>query len=321
MTRTPVIPLEAVASDAVELIAAFRDTGGTSFGSAAVAEARDSYLASCRRNGVPNEAVDHVEDLVCPVVGGTITVRRYAALPPSGDAAIVFLHGGGWALGDLETHDPICRYLATATGLPVFAVDYRRAPEHRFPIPLDDCAAALRFVAEHAAGLGAESRRLVIVGDSAGGNLAAVLANDPAMAVEGTAFLGQVLLYPVTDLSSESASYARIAEGFPLVAESMRWFADLYLADDSDPADPRLSPLRLDRPVAPPPPAFIVSLGLDPLGDEGIAYASHLARHGGHVEHHHLPRHAHGIFTSAGRIPTGRRMLDRAVAFIQEVAS
>ncbi|HEX3678417.1 MAG TPA: alpha/beta hydrolase [Galbitalea sp.] len=312
------IPLEEVAPDAVALIAAFRESGGSAFGTLPVEESRANYRASCERNGLPPASVAEVVDLRSPTAdGGSIALRHYHAdLSQPKSAAIVFIHGGGWALGDLETHDRICRSLSTSTCLPVIAIDYRLAPEHPYPVPLNDCRSALEYVRDNAVSLGIDPTRLVLVGDSAGGGIVAVLANDPSMAVVGTRIIGQVLLYPVTDLASESESYQRLDEGFPLTAGSMRWFADLYLESGFDRADPRVSPLRLAHLVPSPPRAFLISLGLDPLGDEGIAYAAHLARHGATVEHHHLPHHAHGIFTSAGKIETGRLMLQRAADFI-----
>jgi acetyl esterase len=312
------IPLGEVAPDAVELIAAFRNAGGAPFGAVPVEEARANYRASCAANGLAPTDVAQIVEFSCAVAGGVIALRSYRpANAGRTSAAVVFIHGGGWALGDLDTHDGICRFIAAATDLPVIAFDYRLAPEHQFPIPLEDCRAGVEFVRDNAAALGVDPSRLILVGDSAGGALVAVLANDPSMSVPGTTIVGQVLLYPVTDVAAESASYERLEEGFALTAGSMRWFSGLYLAPGTDPAAPRVSPLRLTTLVPSPPDAFIVSLGLDPLGDEGIAYAGHLARHGAAVEHHHLPHHAHGIFTSAGKIRTGRRMLETAAEFIR----
>lgn len=317
--RTPldIIPLEGVAADQVDLINAFREAGSVSFQDFPLQQSRANYVASCTANGLPPEELEEVRDIGCPVHGGTITLRLYRpARSQATGPAMVFIHGGGWALGDLESHDRICRYLAKRAGMTLIAVDYRRAPEHRFPVPLEDCQEALAFIRDNAPTFGVEPHKIVVVGDSAGANLATVLANLPQCAVPGTRVVGQVLLYPVTDLAAESRSYGEITAGFPLTASSMRWFADQYLEPGTDPTDPRISPSRFSDGPGSFPPAFVVSLGLDPLGEEGIAYASYLARQGTRVEHYHLPSHAHGIFTSAGRIATGRALLDRAVGFV-----
>ncbi len=314
------ISLDEVAEDAVAIIKEFRAVGKP-FGSLPVDQARGGYLASCLRNGLPTEPVDEVTDITIPVSGGQITLRRYRPAGAGPGPCVVFLHGGGWALGGLQTHDAIARFVAVRSGTQVVAVDYRLAPEHRHPVPLDDCLSALRHVQEHGVALGIDPSRLILLGDSAGGGLAAAIANDPALAVEGGVIVGQMLLYPAVDLSSESDSYARVTEGFALTAGSMRWFRDLYLGPEGDPADPRVSPLHLIGPVVPPPPAFVVTVGFDPLCDEGIAFAGRLAQLGGRVEHHHLPRHAHGLFTAAGRISTGAKILERAAAFIREIGA
>lgn len=312
------IPLESIAPDAVALIAAFRDNGSASFGTASVEISRANYERSCAANGIQDVAAQTIDHEV-GVEGGTIRIRQY--LPTAAGAAepaVVMVHGGGWVLGSLDSHDLLARRLATRTTRSLFAVDYRLAPEHRFPVPLSDCVSSLEFIRDNAEKLGVDPLRLTLVGDSAGGAMVAALANDPALAVQGTRIVAQVLIHPVTDLGAEPESYTRIDEGFPLTGASMRWFRDLYLARAEDALDPRASPLRLQTPVSEPPRAFIVTVGLDPLSDEGIAYAGYLARQGGHVEHHHLPHHIHGIFTSAGKVDTGRRYIDRVATFIKE---
>lgn len=317
----PLIPVEEIAADQAPLIQAFREAGSVSFQDIPLRQSRSNYLTSCTVNGLHPEELEDIRDIDCPVSGGTITLRHYRPIAGSAvQPTLVFLHGGGWVIGDLDTHDRICRYLAKQTGMAVIAVDYRLAPEHRFPVPLEDCRQALAFIRDNAGDLDVDSHRLVVVGDSAGGNLATVLANLPQCTVAGTTVIGQVLLYPVTDLAAESNSYGRITAGFPLTAGSMRWFADQYLEPGTDPIDPRISPCRYTDARGPFPPAFVVSLGLDPLGEEGIAYSGYLASHGTWVEHHHLPHHAHGIFTAAGRIPSGKALLDRVAAFIHGLA-
>lgn len=315
-TPLDIIPLGDVAADQMDLISTFRKAGSLSFQDVPLQQSRASYVAACTANGLPREELEEVQDIDCAVQDGTITLRLYRPGRHTPGPAMVFIHGGGWVIGNLESHDRICRYLAKRSGLTLIAVDYRLAPEHRFPVPLEDCREALAFIRDNAVALGVEPHKIVVVGDSAGANLATVLANQPSCSVAGTRVIGQVLLYPVTDLAAESRSYGEIRAGFPLTANSMRWFADQYLKSGTDPTDPRISPARFSDGRGPFPPAFVVSLGLDPLGEEGIAYAAFLARRGTRVEHHHLPGHAHGIFTAAGRITTGRTLLDRAMDFV-----
>lgn len=326
--RMSPLPLEEIAADGVELIRTFREAGGVGFSDVPLDESRVRYEASCAANGIPEEAVPHVEDLLCPVEGGSIRLRHYQPLvsdpPEASRAVILFLHGGGWVLGSVETHDHLCRRLAAVSRIDVVSVDYRLAPEHPFPAPLEDSRAALRFVRDVATDRGWDRHRIIVAGDSAGGNLATVLATDPGSAVSDTTIIGQLLLYPVTNLRDESHSYFRIAEGFPLTATSMRWFRGLYLSDEDSARDPRASPgLRTKEDLSRQtiPSTFLVTVGLDPLSEEGIAYAGLLASAGAAVEHHHLPRHYHGLFTSAGRIPTGTAFWDRAAEWVSALAA
>ncbi len=312
------IPLDVVAPDAVALITTFRDNGSASFGTASVEVSRANYERSCAANGFQDSTVETIDHEVA-VPGGSIRMRQYLpSKAAAAEPAAVMVHGGGWVVGSLDSHDLLARRLAPRIGRSLFAIEYRLAPEHRFPVPLTDCVSALEFIRDNAERLGVDPLRLTLVGDSAGGAMVAALANDPALALDGIGIVTQVLIHPVTDLGAESEAYARIDEGFPLTGGSMRWFRDLYLERPEDALDPRASPLRLQAPVPAPPRAFILTVGLDPLSDEGIAYAGYLARHGARVEHHHLPRQIHGIFTSAAKVDSGRRYIDRVARFITE---
>jgi acetyl esterase len=216
---------------------------------------------------------------------------------PSADtvlAVIVYFHGGGWTIGSLETHDNTCRSLANAVGAVVVSVDYRLAPEHKFPAAVDDAWAATQWVAAHAAELGGDARRIAVAGDSAGGNLAAVVsllardAGDPALAF-------QLLVYPVTDHEFESASMQENATGYFLELESMRWFFNQYLDDEGDGADWRFSPVRASE-LADLPPAFVLTAEFDPLRDQGEAYARKLEAAGVPVELRRYEGVFHGFF-------------------------
>jgi len=190
---------------------------------------------------------------------------------------LVYLHGGGWVIGSLDTHDDVCRKLANAMGHAVLSVDYRLAPEHPFPAPVDDCAHALRWAHSHADELGIDPQRIAIGGDSAGGNLAAVVAN---MNIVPLKF--QMLIYPVTDATRRSDSYRENADGYRLTAAGMKWFCDLYLGGSSgSEVDPRVSPLHADgATLSKAPPALVITAEFDPLRDEGEQYALRLLEAG-----------------------------------------
>ena len=255
-----------------------------------------------------------VRDLTADGPLGPIPLRVYrpAGVPASTPLAVlVFFHGGGWVIGDLETHDVLCRQLTAGSGVSVVSVDYRLAPEHKFPAAVDDAWAATRWVVAHAGELAVDASRLAVGGDSAGGNLAAVvalLARDkgaPAIAV-------QVLIYPVTDLVGETRSYRDFAEGYLLTREGMRWFIAHYLTAEAEAVDWRASPLRAQS-LAGLPPALIVTAGFDPLRDEGEAYAERLRDAGVRVDSVCYGGMIHGF------VPMGR-LLDTAGRAISLIA-
>jgi acetyl esterase len=254
--------------------------------------------------------IGRVKDLV---TDGAIPLRVYrpAGVPDSARLpAYVYFHGGGWVIGDLETHDVVCRQITAEAGVSVVSVDYRLAPEHKFPAAADDAWAATRWTVAHAAELGIDGERLAVGGDSAGGNLAAVvalLARDagaPAIAL-------QVLLYPVTDVAAESPSYQDFADGYMLTRDGMRWFIAHYLSKREEAADWRASPLRAPS-LAGLPPALIVTAGFDPLRDEGEAYATRLREAGVRVDAVCYGGMVHGF------VPMGRLLdtADRALTLI-----
>ncbi|CAB3967526.1 alpha/beta hydrolase [Burkholderia cenocepacia] len=320
MTSVHWLPLTEVADDARDAVRAFRELGGRHYGSFSVDQSRVNFVRACELNGLAaDEAVAH-DDIDVPVADGSIRVRLYR--PPGGERVedkppVVFIHGGGWVIGSVDTHDGICRHLARHGGCAVASVEYRLAPEHRWPVPLDDCERALDYLAANASALAIDASRMILAGDSAGGNMATLIAN--AASAAGPAIIGQVLFYPVTDLTASLPSYQRIQGGFPLVAESMRWFRKHYVPAGTPFDLPRLSPL-LHAEGRRQPPMFIATVGLDPLCDEGIAYASCAARAGSTVEHLHLPGHHHGIITAARTIPAARYLLDRAASFVRRLA-
>jgi len=216
-----------------------------------------------------------VEERRIPGPAGEIRTRLYR--PFESDLPrplLVYYHGGGWVVCDLDTHDSCCRFLALHAAVNVLSIDYRLAPEHRFPAAVDDCVAAFRWAVEHAAELGSDPARVAVGGDSAGGNLSAVVSQQTAR--EGGASPAfQLLLYPVTDLSTKHESYHLFGEGFFLTEKQMDWYRGHYLPDEAAALDPRASPLLAEnlRGLA---PAHVVTAGFDPLRDEGELYAKKL---------------------------------------------
>jgi acetyl esterase len=261
-------------------------------------------------------SVGRVEELTIPGPGGPIPARLYvpreaSARPP----LLVYLHGGGWVVCDLETHDNVCRFLAREAGVLVLSVDYRLAPEHRFPAAVDDALAAFRFGAEQAGDLGADPDALAIGGDSAGGNLAAVVSQ-LAASDGGPAPVFTLSLYPVTDLSEKRESYRLFREGFLLTEARMDWYRGHYLPDEGAALDPRASPL-LAEDLSGLPPTYIATAGFDPLRDEGEAYARRLREAGVPVALRRHPGLIHGFCNSVGSTRFGRAAMREAAGALR----
>ena len=265
--------------------------------------------------GIDPPEVALVEDRAAPGPAGPVRLRLYrpAGAPDALLPGILYLHGGGWVLGNLDTHDPLCRQLANATGAAVVAVDYRLAPEHKFPAAFDDAWAALHHVATQASAFGIDPRRLALCGDSAGGNIAAAVALQ-ARDTGGLGLSAQILFYPVTDMAMRHDSYRRNAEGFLLTTASVAWFRDHYLRHANDRADWRASPLHAAS-LARLPPTMIVTAGCDPLCDEGDEYAARLAAAGVPVVHRPMPGFIHG-FVAMGRAVRGAHQVLRETASV-----
>jgi acetyl esterase len=212
--------------------------------------------------------------------------------------ALVFFHGGGWTIGDLDTHDVVCRQLALGAGCAVFSVDYRLAPEHPFPAAVDDCFFATRYIHSNAEKLQIDPGRIAVGGDSAGGNLAAVVA---LMAREqgGPPLAYQLLIYPATDQRCQFASHERNGEGYLLTRDGIRFFRGAYLPNEADRAAWRASPL-LAASHAGLPPALVLTAGYDPLVDEGRAYAERLAKAGVEVAYREYSDMVHGFVLFGG---------------------
>ena len=287
--------------DVQNLLVLIKQAGRPALDSLPPAEARLAYAAGRNFLQPDPEDVAETRDFTIPGLGGAIPVRLYrgtgtdpAALLP----CLVFFHGGGWVIGDLDSHDQICRRIANAAACAVLAVDYRLAPEHKFPGAIEDCISAMRFAIHNASELRVDPAKVAVGGDSAGGNLAAacaLVARDT-----GIKLTHQMLIYPVTDMGMSHGSYQRIVEGLPLVAGTMKWFIDHYLRDDADGLDWRASPLRASslKGVA---PATMVIAAHDPLADEGRAYATRLELDGVLVTCAYFSGQIHG-FVSMGKM-------------------
>ena len=274
-------------------------------------QARAELRASVKRAGmltgrpVPLPVVDE------HVLAG-VKVRRYLpAAAGSPVPAVVFFHGGGWLAGDLDTHDGVCRALCAASGAAVVAVDYRLAPERRFPAAHDDAKAVVQALQADGAALGVDGARLAVAGDSAGGNLAAATA----LAVKG--LRAQVLVYPITDCVEESPSYAAFATGHFLTREAMRHFIRTYLPEPADRARLEASPLRHPAALAGAPPALVLTAEADVLCDEGRRYAEALRRAGVDVEEDEGRGMLHGFFNLQG-LGEARRVMARTGAWLRQ---
>ncbi len=263
-----------------------------------------------------DQPVGAVTDRTIDGPAGPIGLRFYTPRGLSGTSpALVYLHGGGWVYGDLDAYDGVCRFLAEQAQVRVVSVDYRLAPEAQFPAAFVDAWAAWRWVTEHAAGLGIAPDRVAVGGDSAGGNLSALVAQHAVRDASAVDPAFQLLIYPATDFVEERPSRTRLGEGFLLTKAFMDLCRDNYLAGDEDTADDRLSPLRHDP--AGVAPAYLVTAGFDPLRDEGEAYARALADAGVAVEHVSEDGLIHGFANMVGLGRSAPRAMRRAAAALQ----
>jgi acetyl esterase len=251
----------------------------------------------------PAPALPRVEDIRIPGPAGEIPARVYAASTGALRPAVAYFHGGGWVQGDLETHHGLCARLARHAGVLVVAVDYRLAPEHKFPAAVEDCLAAYRWLRVRGRDIGADPGRVAVAGDSAGGNLAAVVSQGAAAG--GTPVpTCQVLIYPAVDFSLETDSHRDLAEGHVIPRDRVRWYMEQYLRNEADKTDVRASPLRAPS-LAGQPPALIVTAGFDPLRDEGRAYAARLGQAGVDVVDREYPGQIHAFVSLTKAIPQG----------------
>jgi acetyl esterase len=308
-------------ADAAAVYKAFQDAGRPAYETLTAPEAR-AYYAQARfaTNPEPPELA-RVAPLSIPAPHGAIPARIYVpkqsrqqdGLSP----ALVFFHGGGWVIGDLDSHDVVCRQLAVEGALIVISVDYRLAPEHKFPAAADDAIAATKWIAANARALGIDTARLSIGGDSAGGNLTAVVAL-AARDGNGPTIAGQVLIYPATDFAMTHGSHGEPETSVLLTHSVIHWFRDHYLNGAADIHDWRASPARATN-LAGLPPAYVLTAGADPLRDEGDEYAERLKQAGVPVTYKHYPGQFHGFVTMGKLLQQANVAVSEIGAWLKEL--
>ena len=285
-------------ADAAAVLQAVRDAGRPPYETLTPDEARALYLkgGEAARPVPPDLASVRSLDATRPAGAIPLRVYRPTTLRQTNGRSpcLVFYHGGGWVIGDLDSHDVVCRTLAHEGQMLVIAVDYRLAPEHKFPAAVDDAVAATQWIADNATSLGIDPARLMVGGDSAGGNLAAVVSLHAREA--GPKIAGQVLIYPATDFAMTHPSHSEPETSCLLTHSVIRWFRDHYLNGLSDGEDWRASPARVAN-LKGLPPAYVLTAGADPLRDEGDEYAARLRDAGVAVKHETFPGQFHGFIT------------------------
>jgi acetyl esterase len=280
-------------------------------------ELRAGAIAFAQAGAGEKQDVARVENRDLPGIAGDIPVRIYA--PESSDPLpiIAYFHGGGWVFMGIETHDWICRRLANACQAVVVSVEYRLAPEHRFPAALDDCMAVTTWLAENGEVLGGDPGRLAVAGDSAGGNLAAAVAL-ASRAEDGPRLAAQVLVYPATDAACATPSVVQNADGYLLTSAAMRWFWEQYLGPGGDSDDGYASVLRHPD-LAGLPPTLVITAEYDPLRDEGEAYAQHLEEAGVDVATRRFDGMVHGFFGMDELVPEADEAMDEITKFLSAI--
>lgn len=284
-------------------------------------EAREFYLLTSKKlAGEPPDKLD-VSDLIIETSVAPVPIRIYRP-PGTSDQplpALVYFHGGGWCIGDLDSHDHVCRWLAAHSACVLISVDYRMGPEHKFPAAVEDAFAATEWIASHAAELKIDANMIGIGGDSAGGNLSAVVT---LLAKEqgGPHLVCQLLIYPATDMLMRFPSHVSCGDGYRLTRTSIVWFINGYLRDGEDMYDFRASPLMAEN-HANLPPAFILTAAFDPLADEGEAYANKLKEGGVAVKYHCYEGMVHGFIAMPGAVDMAKTALLDAAGYIKQQLS
>jgi acetyl esterase len=272
--------------------------------------------AEATRLVAPGEEVARVEDRVVPTADAQIPVRVYTPEGSGPFPALVFYHGGGWVMGSVPGSDATCRSLANAAGCVVVSVEYRLAPEAKFPAAAEDCFAATRWVVEQASSLNIDPARVAVGGISAGGNLAAVVALMARDRPGSPGLVHQLLVVPVTDRNFDTASYRDNSQGYGLTTDTMRWYWSHYLRDEQDALNPYAAPLRSER-FDGLPPATVITAECDPLRDEGAAYADRLRAAGVAVQYTCYEGMVHSFFSMAAFMDKGQQAVDQGAAALR----
>ncbi|MGA9795293.1 MAG: alpha/beta hydrolase [Rhizomicrobium sp.] len=282
------------------------------------AVAREMFNAMMQMVGPKDVPIGKVQNLTMPGPGGEIRLRNYTPVGAKSEPlpTLVFYHGGGFVIGNLDTHDGLCRMLANDAGVRVIAVDYRLSPESKYPGAVDDAIAAVTWIEAHAADLGVDANRVAVGGDSAGGALAAVVCEQAKLKGAPTIAF-QLLLFPVTQVNAKTGSMHKNAEGYFLELATLEWFYDHYGANaDVDKSDPRISPLRA-KDFSGLPPAYIVTAEFDPLHDDGVHYAEKLRAAGVSVTHVDYPGLVHDFIYLQAIIPQAPEAMKAAAAALK----
>lgn len=291
--------------------------GGKGFHQMEVDECRQTFGGLLNSLPPSQQKIASAQDRGIPSPNGPVKVRVYTPEGSGPFPVMAFFHGGGWVIGDLETHDSLCRELCGAVGMVVVSVDYRLAPEHKFPAAPDDCVAVTRWIAANAAALNADTSRIAVGGDSAGGNLAAVVAQR-LRDEDALKLAAQLLIYPVVHLDGVATpSMIDNAEGYLLTRKDMEWFGGHYLASPADGQNVSASPI-LAKSLAGLPPALVLTCEFDPLRDEGEKYGKALQAAGVPTT---ISRHdgtIHATFSFFTALEPGRRMADEAIRWLKE---
>lgn len=278
-----------------------------------LAMARASYIAMAELAEQPPRELAVIRDLSCPGPAGDIPLRLYDLRTTRDPGpAVVFFHGGGFVIGDLESHHSLCTEIAAELDLPVIAVDYRLAPEHPFPAAPDDCEAAARWIAANSGALGRDITGLITMGDSAGGNLTIVITQALADNPAAVPVILQVPIYPASDDKPDHQSFLDFAEGFMLTSDSMQWFGNAYQAT---PGDKRAYPIYGEHSTT--PPTVLVTAGLDPIRDSGRIYGAELVRSGAEVVFLEMKGTIHGFAQVRKAIPSGQADMQSIFAAVR----
>ncbi|MDZ4778368.1 MAG: alpha/beta hydrolase [Alphaproteobacteria bacterium] len=274
------------------------------------AAGRAMYVAMRDVVSGPQPDIGVLRDVTVDGAAGPIKARIYDSVDGQNRPCMIYFHGGGFVIGDLDSHDTLCRQLALDGGFRVIAVDYRLAPEHRFPAAPDDCIAATKYIVANAAKLGVDPTKLAVAGDSAGGNLATVVARHAAQ-TDGPKIALQVLIYPVTEMVRDQGSRTEFADGYFLTKARMDWFDAHYTGGGGGIVDERLNPLNHDVPKG-LAPAYVITAGFDPLRDEGREYADKLKAAGVPTTYIDYPDQIHGFFNMPAVSGVSRRAITDA---------